>query len=408
MNNRRFLFLQGVCSPFFSRLADKLSADGHQVFKVNFNAGDSVFWGRRPNWNYRGSIADLHDFLDGKYRQYGITDQVLFGDRRPIHRPAIEHADVLGIRNHVFEEGYFRPFWITMEREGVNGHSLLPRDPDWFREVGATIREYGDGEPFPGSFSLRAAYDVAYHLAGVVNPFLFPRYKTHAQVSAPIEYLGYMNRLPRLRFHSQKDNALIDALIRSATPFYVLPLQLGSDAQIRDHSRFNDMLEVIEFVMRSFALHGPMNAQLVIKNHPLDIGLINYPKIINEYVHRFELSGRVHFIETGNLTTLLSNAQGTITVNSTTGSESLRLNCPTMSLSDPIYNLPGLTFQGELDDFWLDRQTPDRVLFRRFRNTVIHTTQINGGFYCGKGIELAVNNSARMLKLQRTHLEELL
>ena len=405
---RSFLFLQGVCSPFFGHLADRLKADGHRVFKVNFNAGDWAYWGGRSAWNYRGPVSDLRDFLDDKYRQFGITDQILFGDRRPVHRPAVDHAEACGVRTHVFEEGYFRPYWVTLEREGVNGHSLLPRDPDWFRNVGARLPDYGNGQPFQSLFSIRAAHDVAYHTAGFWNPLFFPHYRTHAPVNAVVEYYGYARRLPMLRFHKPRDQALVDTLIRSPTPFFLLPLQLGSDAQIRDHSRFEDMIEVMEFVMASFARYAAVEARLVIKNHPLDMGLVNYPLVIRELSDRFGLSGRIDYMETGDLDALLRHAWGTVTVNSTVGSLSLGLNCPTIALSDPIYNLPGLTFQRGLDDFWRERPLPDAELFRRFRNTVIHTTQINGGFYCRKGIDLAVENSLRMLEPERSPLEELL
>ncbi len=408
MSRRSFLFLQGVCSPFFARLADRLKADGHRVFKVNFNAGDWLYWGGRSAWNYRGHVSGVLDFLDDKYRKFGITDQILFGDRRPVHRPAVNHGEVCGVRTHVFEEGYFRPYWVTLEREGVNGHSLLPRDPDWFWDVGARLPDYGDGQPFQSSFEIRAAHDVAYHMAGFWNPLFFPHYHTHASVNACVEYFGYACRLPMLRFHKPRDNDLINKLIRTSTHFFILPLQLGSDAQIRDHSRFDDMVGVMEFVLESFARHAPVEAKLVIKNHPLDIGLMNYPKFIRELADRFALAGRVDYMETGDLGVLLRSARGTVTVNSTVGGLSLGLNCPTIALSDPIYNLPGLTFQGSLDDFWRERPSPDAELFRRFRNTVIHTTQVNGGFYCRKGIELAVQNSLRMLEPEYSPLEKLL
>ena len=136
---RSFLFLQGPCTHFFPRLADRLEAAGHGVHRINFCAGDALYWGPRKSWWFRGDVGLLRDFLDDKYRRHGITDQILFGDRRPVHRPAVEHGGACGVRTHVFEEGYFRPWWVTLEREGVNGHSLLPRDPDWFRETGARL-----------------------------------------------------------------------------------------------------------------------------------------------------------------------------------------------------------------------------------------------------------------------------
>ena len=45
---RTFLFLQGVCSPFFARLADALEKCGHRVLKINFNVGDDLYWPGRP------------------------------------------------------------------------------------------------------------------------------------------------------------------------------------------------------------------------------------------------------------------------------------------------------------------------------------------------------------------------
>ena len=405
---RSFLFLQGVCSPFFVRLAAALEADGHRVFKIKFNAGDWLYWGGRKACNYRGAVDDLPDFLDQKYREFGITDQILFGDCRPVHRPAVAQAKACGIRTHVFEEGYFRPYWVTLEREGVNRHSLLPRDPEWFMDVGKNLPDYGNGQSFRSPFRIRAAHDVAYHMAGFWNPAFFPRYRTHATVNAAMEYAGYARRLPSLRFHAPRDNALVEDLIRAGTPFFVLPLQLGSDAQIREHSRFEDMAAVMEFVMASFARHAPGQTRLVIKNHPLDTGLVNYPKMIRALSSRFDLADRVDYMETGNLDALLLHARGTVTVNSTVGALSLGLNCPTIALSDPIYSLPGLTFQGPLDDFWHGRTLPDADLFRCFRKTVIHTTQVNGGFYCRDGIALAVQASRHILASQRSPLEEFL
>jgi len=405
---RSFLFLQGVCSPFFARLADRLSADGHRVFKINFNAGDLLYWGGRPAWNYRGKLAGLRAFLDEKYRQQGITDQVLFGDRRPVHRPAVDLASSLGIRTHVFEEGYLRPHWVTLEREGVNGHSLLPRDPDWFRRVGARLPDYRNGKPFHAPFSARVAHDVCYHLAGVANPVLFSAYRTHAPVNAAIEYAGYLKRFALLPLYRRQDDALIDRLIAGRQPFYLLPLQLNGDAQIRDHSRFNDMNDLMEFVMASFTRHAPDNARLLIKNHPLDMGLRNYRRVIAGLEKRFALTGRIDYIESGDLGKLLPAARGVVTVNSTLGCLSVGVGCPTVALSDPIYNLPGLTFQGKLDEFWGNQSRPEAELFRCFRNAVIHTTQVNGGFYCRDGISMAVNDSLRLLEPERSPLDELL
>jgi capsular polysaccharide export protein len=405
---RSFLFLQGVCSPFFKRLADKLRSDGHRVHKINFNGGDIAYWGCRPAWSFHRGVDALPDFLEKKYRRFGITDQILFGDRRPVHRAAIELAERLDVRTYVFEEGYFRPYWVTLEYGGVNSHSRLPRDPAWFFDVGPHMPDGDASVSFQSSFFKRALHDVVYHMACAADPVLFPSYRTHASVNAMAEYYGYLRRLSQQRTQERKDGATIENLFKSAVPFFFLPLQLNSDAQIRDHSSFKDMTGVMAFVMASFASNAPGDARLVIKNHPLEMGASDYPLIIAELKKRFGLEGRVDYLDTGDLMVLLKYSRGVVTVNSTAGGLSLQLNRPTIALSDPIYNIAGLTYQGKLDDFWRATAPPDATLFRYFRNTVIHTTQVNGGFYCDAGIKLAVENSMRLLNPDHPALEALL
>jgi capsular polysaccharide export protein len=223
-----------------------------------------------------------------------------------------------------------------------------------------------------------------------------------------VEYLGYARRFTLLRWWKPRDSKLIADLVASNKPYFVLPLQLSSDAQIRDHSRFANMEEVIEFVIESFARHAPSASRLVIKNHPLDMGLTGYERVIARLAKEFDVLGRIDYLESGDLDLLVRHAQGLVTVNSTVGGVSLGLDCPTTTLSDPIYNLPGLTFQAGLDDFWQQGEPPNRELFRRFRNTVVYATQINGGFYCGKGIALAVKNSAALLEAEISPLEALM
>jgi capsular polysaccharide export protein len=389
-------------------LSDYLKHHGHRVYKINFNAGDWAYWGRRPACNYRGHAENLSSFLADCYRKLDVTDQILFGDRRPVHRKAVATGSSFDIRTHVFEEGYFRPYWVTLERGGVNGHSTLPRDPQWYRDVGQRLPNFGDGQPFHSSFNARAIHDIAYHAAGLWNPLFYPRYRTHAPTNAASEYLGYAQRLPLLRFHKRRDDALVSRLIQDNRLFFILPLQLGSDAQILDHSSFKDMIGVMEFVMTSFATHAPAKANLVIKNHPLDTGHIDYRTACYGLAKRLEIIGRVHYIETGDLDALLRHARGAVTVNSTVGALALGLNCSTIALGQPIYDLPGLTFQGDLDNFWSGLEPPDTTLFRCFRNTVIQATQINGGFYSKEGIALAIENCYAALEAERSPLEQLL
>ncbi|MCP1403223.1 capsule biosynthesis protein [Achromobacter insolitus] len=399
MNKRqRFLFLQGVCSPFFPSLAKGLRQEGGLVRKVNFTVGDRVYWRQGGAISYRGPMENLPAFYRREFEHHGTTDLVLFGDCRPVHRPAIELAAQAGVRVHVFEEGYFRPYWITLERGGVNGYSGLPADPDYYRKRAKEVPEYDNGMPFISPFWKRAAYDVGYNFWAGLNPVLHRGVKSHVPYSPATEYVNYLRK--SLGSHVSRRRAqVIQARVAHATnpPYYLFPLQLTTDAQIIHHSEFDSMKHVIDTVVRSFALHAPPNTLLLIKAHPLDPGLINYAKHIRRLSKELALGGRVVYIDGGHLPALINGSKAVVTVNSTVGASALLHGKPTKALGRAIYNMPGLTDQRSLDEFWHHQQRPDMQLFKSFRNVVIHDTQINGGFYCKPGIDLSVKNSLRKL-----------
>ena len=377
--------------------------------KVNFTGGDAFYWRGGGATSYRRPADSLPDFYEALFDRIDhCTDVVMFGDCRPVHAAVITGARRRGKRIHVFEEGYFRPYWVTLERGGVNAASSLPKDPVWFRSVGPSIPHYRNGQAFDSSFFVRAWHDFQYHIWSAWNPVLYPGYRTHAPYSAAKEYLGFIRRGATFWWRTRDDERRINDLLASGDTFYILPLQLDSDAQIRLHSPFEGMEEVLSIVMKSFALHAPSGAKLVVKNHPLDPGMLAYGRIIKQLEKRYDIVGRTLYVESGHLPTLLDHTRGVVTVNSTVGGSALVHKRPTVTLADPIYNLPGLTFQGELDEFWSNSVPPDMRLFQYFRNTVIHTTQVNGGFYSSSGIEMAVANSVASLCAEKSPLETLL
>lgn len=403
---RSFLFLQGLASPFFTRLSDRLRAGGDAVHRVNFCAGDAAFWGKRPAWSFRHDLQGLGAFLESRFQDHGFTDVILFGDQRPIHRLAIGVSRAFGARVHVFEEGYVRPNWITCERNGVNGHSALPRDPHWYLMTNAGLPDHGEGRTVRIPLRVRAAQDMAYRLANMTNPVVYPHYRTHRPKHAALEYAGWTRRFAQLRARERNERRLIHRLLAGKGRLFVLPLQLNGDAQVVHHSPFRHMGDVIDLVLASFAWHAPREAKILIKNHPLDTGLFPYRRYIARLAMELDLRERVHFVEGGHLPTLFEHAAGVVVVNSTVGLSALHQGRPTKALATPIYDLPGLTCGAALDAFWRDPAPPDPVLFRAFRNTVIHATQVNGDFFTREGIAMAVSGCGRMLA-NRSPLEDL-
>jgi capsular polysaccharide export protein len=395
---RSFLFLQGVVSPFFPRLADRLVAKGHRVARINFCAGDALYWGRRPAWNYGRPVSGLADFLTEKFAAHRFTDIVLFGDQRPVHRPAIALAKAAGANVHVFEEGYLRPHWVTLERGGANAASALPRDPAWYRAAAAAVPPASEPQRIAVPMAVRAGHDMAYHAANLANPFLFPGYRTHRPYVSAVEYAGWARRFSALPLARRRDARVIADLIARGVPYFFLPLQLNADAQVARHSRYGDMGTVLEKVLSSFAAHAPAETKIAIKNHPLDTGLFPYRRVIGRLTKALGLAGRVEFLETGDLATLLRHTRGVVTVNSTVGLAAVRAQRPTRTLGEAIYDLPGLTCQAPLDAFWRGPEPPDPALAAAYCAVLLHTTQVNGDFYTRGGIELAVRNSLPFLE----------
>ena len=391
---RSFLFLQGISSPYFVRLAREVESRGHTAHRINICGGDKVFWPRRGAVDYRGRFSEWRNYLGAFLHESGITDVILFGDCRPYHRVAVELARSRGITVHVFEEGYFRPDWITLERDGTNAYSNLPRDP---KSIHRAARHQPASEivpkPVSGGFSRRVRWEALNQLSTFVLSPAFPHYRRHRSHHPLAECGGWLKRLAKRPLERRYTDRVCEFLDQSGQPFYLLPLQLDTDYQIRRHSGFKSMTEVMETVLESFARKAPADALMVVKLHPLDNGLVNCRRRAARIARRLGLSGRVFVIDGGHLPTLLSKSEGVVVVNSTTGLSALHHNRPTKVLGRAVFDMPGLTFQGSLDRFWSDKTAPDQELFRTFRRIVCRRAQINGSFFTESGMALAVEGA---------------
>jgi capsule polysaccharide modification protein KpsS len=163
----RILLLQGPVGPFFDRLARYLIDLGKTVYKINFNAGDAFFFGACRADPYRGTPDRFADWLGSYVKERRVSAIVLFGEWRVYHQAAHALATERRIPVYIFEEGYIRPFYITCERHGVNGNTLLPRDPLFYSALPRLK------EPSPDStksaFWRMALFACGYYIAGVLG-----------------------------------------------------------------------------------------------------------------------------------------------------------------------------------------------------------------------------------------------
>lgn len=390
---RHVLLLQGLMGPLFRRLGQELIRSGHKVYKINFNGGDRLFW-RLPNGiEYRGSLDDWPATLAQVIRENEITDVALFGDCRDHHLPATRVCRELGVPVHVFEEGYVRPDWVTLEQGGVNGHSSLPRDPAWYREAAAALPPVPAHAQVPSSFRRRATEGLLYNAADVLTRWHYPHWTNHRPWHPLVEAMGWTRKLLRRKQSQASAAQLIHRLETSGDPYFLFPLQLDSDAQIRLHSPFAGIADALRLVIESFAAHAPADVRLVVKEHPLDNGVRDWRQETADMATLFGVSSRVDYMAWGDIVPVTRRARGVVTINSTSGTLALAEGVPVVALGHAVYDIADITYQRGLDAFWKSPAAPDAETFAAFRRVLIERCLIPGGFFSEEALAKVVRHA---------------
>lgn len=391
---RNFLFLQGPPGEFFWRLAEQLCLLECGVFRINLNGGDRVDW-PGPATDYRGTRKRWTLFIDGYMRDHAITDLVLFGDCRPLHIAARRMAQLRQVNVHVFEEGYIRPNWLTLEPRGVNGNSSLPRDPAWYLEAARRLPPLPDRPPITASFKRRARDAFRYYSRVALSTPFYPFYRSHRQSALLVEGLGWLWKFAHESSETAQAKRVMELLPEA--PYFLFPLQLSNDYQIREHSPFEDMAEAVDYVLYSFARGAPEGVRLLIKEHPLDASFTNWRRHINARARRLGIADRVLHIAGGDLAGLTNGARGMVTVNSTSATLALAAGVPTIALGKAIYNIARLTSRCKLDEFWACPTAPDPDVFDAFRRVLYDCCLIYGGLASASATETLVQSAIERL-----------
>ncbi|HEX8232963.1 MAG TPA: capsular biosynthesis protein [Caulobacteraceae bacterium] len=398
LRERNFLFLRGPFGSFFSRIADGLAAEGARVSKVVFDGGDLSDWGlTRGHVTYRESEDAWPAWIDRFIQEQGVTDLVVFNDCIEVHGAAIVAARRRGARVHVFEEGYFRPRWITLEAEGVNAYSPCPREPEFYRREGEALERAAAGDAEVGKPTSWLILKATEHYVWkVLLAPAYPRRRNPFALPVFAQIVGSFLRYVKNQWGKAETQRLVDQVISSRKPFFLALMQRAGDSQLWVHSNYTNESFAAEAI-ESFARHAPAEALLVFKLHPLDPGMVDYGSMVRRLAEAHGVAGRVILLDGGNLNALSHKARGAVTINSTAGLATIGFGCPTKVLGRAVYDIEGMTDRKPLSRFWLDPQAPDRELFLKFRNVMMARTQINGAFYTPRGMDLAIATAVRRM-----------
>jgi len=408
--SRVFLFLQGPHGPFFYQLGTMLRRTGARVWRVGFNAGDRVFWPKGASYiPFRGHAADWPGALSAVIDEKGVTDIVLYGDTRAVHAQAISIAQQRRLRVHVFEEGYLRPYWVSYERDGANGHSrLMQTTVDEMRSTLAHNNTEAPAAPARwGDMRQHIFYGALYHWFVMCANRSYRHFQPHRDLSVTSEFRLYLRRLLSMPFHALERHLTTLRIRMGRFPYHVALLQLEHDSSFRVHSPFSSMTEFLAQVIGEFARGAPAHHHLVIKAHPLEDGRINLRREIARLSTRAGVAERVHFLLGGKLAQLLDEARSAVTVNSTAAQQVLWRGLPLKVYGDAVYAKPEFISEQTLAEFFAAAKRPDRGAYAVFRRYLLETSQVPGGYYSARGRRQLLRHVVDMMLSDETPYEAL-
>ncbi len=364
-------------------IALDLQEKGVAVTKVAFKLTDySYRWRGIPCVRYDAPYAEFRAWLRAYVREHGVDTLILYNEARPYNEIGWELAAELGIECLVFELGLLRPNYcsvysskfhhaIELKELWKHRHALPP-----FTKTSKEEIERPDSVVKITKLSVRLVINRLFtRCTG-----MFRHQVDKRSQNLRVHLKPALNQIARFYGRNNEDryNTLFETDWDKA--YYVVPLQVHYDAQITDRSKYGGIEEFIDEVTASFMANAPDHTRLIFKVHPMDRGYVDYAGHIEGLSVKYN-TDRLYYVDRIHLPTALEHALGCITVNSTVGLSALLSLTPTITMGTAVFDLEGLTFQGELDDFWTAEPSVTQEAIQLFLNLLKETTQAQGVIY---------------------------
>ena len=403
--SQRFLFASAPFGPFFAELAQALEAQGCEVWRLCFEGGD--VW-ETPARNrivvpHFQSQADFAAFVEAELRARSIDCVVTFNDILPRNRAVLETAKRLGLDRFVLENGYLRPHWVTLERDGVNGFSALPRDRAFYLAQHALSRAQGaPAEPDAQKFEVRVRYHVMntiahFAMAVVASPVL--RFNpSYYGDSVWRQAWGYVREYAWRQVNNEDaQTQRIHAAKQAGHPVFTVLMQKPGDGQLVVHSKYGGNNKFLREVIGSFARYAPKDALLVVKQHPLDYGVEKSPAYAAALFKMHGIEDRAVYLRMTSMDICMDISHGLVTVNSTGGLAALQKGLAVKCMGAAVYDVEGLTYQGALNSFWRKGRPAEAEVLEGYIAHLMRTSQLNGGFHSREARAVLVGGMVQRL-----------
>ena len=395
-SDRRYLLVTMPAGPFARHLAKALGERGALTRRVVMNGGDVADWGLSQAERFNAPSETFRPWIEAVIATGGYTDVVVFNDTNPYSQEALEAARAAGRRTWILENGYQRPDWITLETQGVNARSGLPRDPSAYDDADR-LAPPEDG-PHLGQITPFHVYNTIRYFTCMVAMSPWMRgYRYPYTVTIAGQVFGHIRRFGAWLISRKARDRQAERVAR-LTPYMLVCLQREGDSQLMVHSDLKTNRAFLTTVLDSFAAHAPADLRLVVKNHPLDPGVEDLERVTLDLATERGVRHRVSFLEGGAFAALARAARGVISVNSTAALAAIGFGVPVKLLGRAFFDIEGLVDRRPLDDFWREQSAPDAGLFHRFRRRMSVETQVYGSYHNPRHLDAtAARIAARMM-----------
>ncbi len=378
---RRVLFVETDWEMGMCRVARQLRDLGHQVRKVALHTSDLYYalWGI-PVTPYRLPTEQFRGWLKAYTRLHAIDTYILYNNERDYNLIAEELGDELGINVVVMEMGLVRPLHVT----AFSKDSYTPADiPALWDAVRSGTHDPVGFQSLPPqrhrvSTPLMVTRLSVSAAVSIMTRFLFPHFVDQQPLSARFHIAANLRGIWNY-WRDNHNRSHLMSLVNGAwkRQYYFVPLQIPCDKQVVVQSPFDSMEGFLDTIADSFERCAPPDVRLIVKLHPFDRGYHDYTEAIGRLEERLG-RGRIVFVDDLPLAPLIENSLGVITINSTVGLTALRHLAPVVALGKAIYDLPDLTFQGPLDEFWRSPGRPSHEVVETFVRLLESTIQGRG------------------------------
>jgi capsular polysaccharide export protein len=376
---KKILIVQGDWEAGMSLLALDLKDVGHKVGKVVFCVPDLCYKLRGIQTHvFRKPIVDFEDWITDLITEEQYDTVFLYNYYRPYNQIAGKIAKEKNLGCYVFELGLIRPNCVTVfnvhcepltsiakewEKLLVNGKPPMSENvPKVLQRVSSYVKLF--------SFSFN------FILSRITSP-LFPNFVDQKEMNLCYEIkhgIFFLWRYITRSIDRELDQEFSGNL---AGKYYVVPLQVHSDAQIINNSNYDSIEQFISEVVTSFEKYAPPGTKLVFKHHPMDRGYKDYSDLLVSLNEKLG-GNRIIYVDRVGLPNLLSHASGLVNINSSVGISALVHHLPVIALGKAVYDLPELSYQGDLDSFWQCAERPSPMKVEWFINLLLITNQSRG------------------------------